>query len=65
MIYRVILIIGYYENWFDFDDSESALNFAVWALKHNVPNEDRKNSLSEVTMQIIDPNKTESSGAEE
>lgn len=65
MIYRVILKIGYYSNWFDFDDSDEAVNFAVCALKHNVPNEDRNNSLSEVSMMVIDPNKIKSSEEEE
>lgn len=54
MIYRVILKVGYYENWFDFDTIGDAGIFAKSVLMHNVPNEDRKTELLYVTIKVID-----------
>lgn len=65
MIYRVILKIGYYENWFDFDSINEAAVFAKTILIHQTLNEDRKVLMSEVKMMVIDPTKIESNEAEE
>lgn len=59
MIYRVILQISYYENWFDFDNIEDAGTFAENALRHCVPSEDREEKLMYVAIKVIDPAKTE------
>lgn len=58
MIYRVILKIGYYENWFDFTTGEGAIEFASSALNHHSPNEDRSELLT-IEMQIIKKEKEE------
>lgn len=52
MIYRVVLKIGYYENWFDFKTGEDAIEFACSALKHHSPNEDRQELLT-IEVQIM------------
>lgn len=57
MIFRVILKIGYYENWFDFDNLEDAGIFAEAALSHCVPNEDRKTAPTFVAINMIDKEK--------
>lgn len=65
MIYRVILKIGYYENWFDFDSVNEAAAFAKTILIYQTLNEDRKVLMSEVKMMVIDPTKIELNEAEE
>lgn len=57
MIYRVVLKISYYENWFDFDNVEDAGRFAETVLMHQTVSEDRKVLRSEVIMKIVDPTK--------
>lgn len=52
MIYRVILKIGYYENWFDFTTGDEAIEFASSALNHHSPNEDRSELLT-IELQIM------------
>lgn len=53
--YRVILKIGYYETWFDFDSVEQACQFATNALTHMVENEDNKKKAY-INIQIVDLN---------
>lgn len=65
MIYRVILKIGYYENWFDFDNINEAAVFAKTVLIHQTVNEDRKVLRSEVVMKVIDPTKENNNEEEE
>ena len=55
MIYRVILKVGYYENWFDFDTIAEAGGFAKSVLVHSVPNEDRKTQPAFVTIEVVNP----------
>lgn len=65
MIYRVILKIGYYENWFDFDDVNDAAKFAETVLEHQRANEDRKILRAEIVLKIIDPTKENNNEEEE
>lgn len=58
MIYRVILKIGYYENWFDFKTGEDAVEFACSALKHHSPNEDQHELLT-IAVHIMKKEKEE------
>lgn len=55
MIYRVELKISYLSVWFDFKNSEDAINFAETCIKNNVPNEDGVKPVS-VTIKIFDKN---------
>ena len=52
--FRVILMAGNRQLWFDFEDSESACAFAVTALKHMVLNEENDKEES-VYIKILDP----------
>ena len=54
MIYRVILKIGYYEGYFEFEDADEAVNFGKTALMASVPGGDNQNKLVRVTMEIVD-----------
>lgn len=65
MIYRVILKIGYYENWFDFDDITDAAKFAETVLEHQRANEDRKILRAEIVLKVIDPTKENNDEEEE
>lgn len=53
MKYRVILEVGYNTTWFDFDDIESAGEFAKTILMHQVDNEDTRHK-EKVRLEIID-----------
>ena len=53
MIYRIILKVGYYERWFDFETVNAAANFGQAILEHESPNEDHKETLTSITMQMI------------
>lgn len=58
MIYRVIVRMSYYENWYDFGTMEDAGAFARTILTHAVPNEDMEKKPVYVTinvMKILDP----------
>lgn len=62
MIYRVIVKLSYYENWYDFHSIEEAGRFAETVLTHAVPNEDREKNPTYVTMKvmkILDPSEVE------
>lgn len=54
MIYRVILCIGYYENWFDFDNVSEAAKFAETVMEHQKVNNDIKERRVSVTIKVID-----------
>lgn len=54
MIYRVVLKVGYCEAFFDFDEAESACNFAMLALTHSVACDDTKKA-TKITLQIVNP----------
>ena len=54
MKYRVILKIGYYENWFEFDDVLDASKFARTVIESNVPNDDSQNKRTEVIIKVIE-----------
>lgn len=56
MIYRVILKVRYNEAWFDFDDIESAGEFAKTILTHQVVSDDAKPKTT-ISMKVIDPTK--------
>ena len=51
--YRVILKVGYYETYFEFESSDQACNFAANALSHMVTSEDTKKKTS-INIQVID-----------
>ena len=55
MKYRVIIEVVYCEAYFDFDDIESAGDFAKIALTHYAGNEDNKKRKVKIRMDIIDP----------
>ena len=52
MKYRIILKVGYYSTWFDFDDIEAAGEFAKTILLHQVQNEDTEKGTS-VKIEVI------------
>ena len=54
MIYRVVVHIGYYERWFDFETIESAGHFAKDILEHQVSNDDHKEKETSVTIRLVD-----------
>ena len=54
MIYRVVLKVGYYKAWFDFENSEEASVFMTTALVHSVESEDSR-KMAKVTLELIDP----------
>ena len=54
MIYRVIIKVGYYEAYFEFNESEKACEFATTALAHMTSNEDTKKKSS-IALEIVDP----------
>lgn len=62
MIYRVIIKISYKTAYYDFDDIQSAGQFAEMALTHNKPNEDKDEHY--ITIKIIDPNVEEAEDEE-
>ena len=51
--YRVVLKVGYYESWFEFEEAKDATKFATEALQHMVSTEDTKKTGS-IIMQIVD-----------
>lgn len=53
MKYRVILKVGYYERWFEFDTVDSAAYFAKDLLSANVPNEDHPEIIAAVSIVVI------------
>lgn len=55
--YRVVLKIGYYERWFEFDDVKKAAEFAETVLMHQVPSEDHKLETVSVTIKVVDVTK--------
>lgn len=62
MIYRVVLKISYYENWYDFTSLAEAGAFAEAVLTHAVQNEDMEKTPTYVTMKvmkILDPSEVE------
>lgn len=68
MIYRVVLQISYYENWYDFTSIEEAGTFAATVLTHAVQNEDMEKKPTYVTMKvmkILDPTEAEETEGEE
>lgn len=54
MKYRVIVKVSYHEAWFEFDDIESAGEFAKNILTHQVESEDSKRK-STVRIDVVDP----------
>lgn len=54
--YRVIMKVGYYERWFEFNDSMEAVAFAGQALNHSVVNEDTKETVS-VMVKLVNKDK--------
>lgn len=54
MIYRVILKVSYYQAHFDFDNIESAGDFAKTILTHQVDTDDCKKPAS-ISLKIINP----------
>ena len=54
MKYRVLIKVGYNNAYFDFDSMQSAGDFAVMALTHQVENEDTKKKMS-IGIEVIDP----------
>lgn len=52
MKYRIILKVGYYSTWFDFDDIGEAWEFAKQMLIHHVPNEDTE-KIATVKIEIV------------
>ena len=42
MKFKVIITVGYYDAWFEFDTVEEAWAFAETALLNNVQNDDTK-----------------------
>ena len=53
IIYRVVIKVGYYSAYFEFDTPEKACRFATSALTHNVSNEDTSKKSS-ITLEIVD-----------
>ena len=53
MIYRVIMKVGYYEAWYDFDDAETACSFAQLMLTHQTPNDDTRKE-KHIELKVID-----------
>lgn len=53
MIYRVVINVGYYTAYFDFDTPKKACRFATSALTHSVSNEDTSKKSS-ITLEIIE-----------
>lgn len=53
MVVRVILKIGYYERWFEFENISDAVGFAADVLRHNVPNEDHPQQMLKVEMALV------------
>ena len=53
MIYRVILKVGYYERWFDFNDRNEAGRFAETILNHDTPDEDHPDRDAYVTIRVM------------
>ena len=62
--YRVIIKVGYYATWFDFDSADQACNFATSALTHMVPNEDNSKKTS-INIQVIDLDAEKADGDDE
>jgi hypothetical protein len=55
MKYRLILKVGYYEAWFEFDSIREAGAFAEAILVHQIPNEDTNKKIY-ITVQVVDKN---------
>lgn len=53
MKYRVILKVAYHEAWFDFDDADTACQFAGILLSHQSPNEDTRKT-DHIRLEVID-----------
>ena len=51
-VYRVILKVGYYDTYFDFDCAKGATDFAAMALVHAVGN-DRNDDDPKIAISII------------
>lgn len=58
MVYRVIIKVSYMQAYFDFEDGEDAVRFAIQAVEHSVPSEDVKKAVG-VVVRKVDPTKTE------
>lgn len=54
IIYRVVIKVGYYEAFFDFDSVNEACEFTRTAVVHSVENEDSKRPTS-LTIKVINP----------
>lgn len=50
--YRVVLKVGYYESWFEFNGAKDATNFATEALQHMVSTEDTTKKES-IILQVV------------
>lgn len=46
MIFRVVIKVGYYETWYEFESMGEAGAFAQTVLTHQVDSEDTARSLS-------------------
>ena len=62
--YRVIIKVGYYATWFDFDSANPACDFATSALTHMVPNEDNSKKTS-INIQVVDVDMEKAGGEDE
>ena len=51
--FRVVINVGYYAAWFDFEDAEQACIFATNALTHLTPNEDNRKETS-ISIRVVD-----------
>ena len=52
MKYRVVINVGYCEAWFDYEDPQQAICFAMSALEHGVENEDT-NKKTKIILYVI------------
>lgn len=46
MIFRVVIKVGYYETWYEFESMSEAGTFAQTVLTHQADNEDTTRKLS-------------------
>ena len=64
MKYRVIVVVGYNEAWYDFDNIEAAGDFARTVLIHQIPNKDTRKK-DHVRLEVIDTTITDAEDEEE
>lgn len=62
MIYRVVIKISYKKAIYDFDNIQSAGQFAEMALIHSKPNEDKEEHY--ITIKVINPDVEEAEDEE-